>query len=263
MGACTKEKPGITWEQEKESVISSVEANRTAQQRADVAIEANSARLDELDAIKVSKRLKDLEKVNRAQQAQIDALTARIAKIGRVRGVAVTSAADNNIAPTHRTTPVKAPVAPPAASATESVVDRGAQAEAEKNAYTAAYLALKSGRFEEASRGFNEQLDAFPDGEYADQAWYWLGEARLAQRADDNALHAFKYVVDHYQESVKHAAALLKLGQLAESAGQKITATGYYSRLLKEHPENALAEQAQAALNDLQRDQGDAVGKEQ
>lgn len=42
----------------------------------------------------------------------------------------------------------------------------------EKNAYTAAYLALKSGRYDEASKGFESVVKEFPAGEYTDQAYY-------------------------------------------------------------------------------------------
>ena len=259
LSSCAKEKPGITWEQEREATTASIEAIKVSQDRVDAEVQANTLKLDELDALKVSKRLKDLEKVNRTQQAQIDALTARIEKFHRKRRVIPKPVvkpvpeAEQGVPSMHRTTPVKAPETPPVTTKSEQFTDRGAQAEAEKNAYTAAYLALKSGRFDEASRGFNEQLDVFPDGEYADQAWFWLGETRISQQALENALHAFKYVADHYPDSVKHAAALLKLGQLSEMSNSKKAAAGYYSRLINEHPESTLAEQAQAALADIQK----------
>ena len=268
LSSCAKEKPVITWEQEREDTTASIEAIKVTQEEVDAAVQANAVKLTELDALKVSKRLKDLEKVNRTQQAQIDALTARIEKFHRKRRVTPrpvvksTPTAKQGEPSMHRTTPVKAPVAPPANSKSELYTDRGAQAEAEKNAYTAAYLALKSGRFDEASRAFNEQLDVFPDGEYADQAWFWLGETRISQQALENALHAFKYVADHYPDSVKHAAALLKLGQLSEMSNSKKAATGYYSRLIKEHPESALAEQAQAALVDIRKAESAAEKKQ-
>jgi len=189
-------------------------------------------------------------------------LTARIERLHRKKRVAAKPVTAKKPVVKHRTTSVKAPVAQSVKPAPVSVVDRAALAEAEKNAYTAAYLALKSGRFDEASKAFNKQLDSYPQGEYADQAWYWLGESHLAQQSQqENALHAFKYVADHYPESVKHASALLKLGQLSEMSGKKGAAVAYYSRLIKEHPESTLSEQARAALVDLQ--QGGAAERPQ
>lgn len=246
---CAKEVPGPLWADDKESVADAIRALSKAHEIAESAAQ--------IENIKLNKQLKDLETVNSTQQAQIDALTARIEKLHRKRKV-VSTPVKESIAVTaqHRTTPVKAPELPPVAVKRAAVVDRAAHAEAEKNAYTAAYLALKSGRFDEASKGFNEQLDAYPQGEYADQAWYWLGEARLAQQALENARNAFKYVADHYPESVKHASALLKLGQLSEMEEKNGAAVEYYSRLIKEHPESSLAEQAREALADMQKGSG-------
>lgn len=261
LGACAKEEPKVRWEQDKGEISGEIETIKAAGENRDEQIGKNSARLDGLDAVRISKRLKDLEKVNRAQQAQIDALTARISRLHRKRKSV--AAATGQQSASHTTTAVKPPVAPPVTTVADSAIDRTSQAEAEKNAYTSAYLALKSGRFEEASRGFNEQLDQFPDGEYADQAWYWLGEARLAQRAREHALHAFKYVVDHYPDSVKHAAALLKLGQLSEYSGAKKRAKGYYERLLREHPESTHAEQARTALAEMKAVEAATTEKQQ
>lgn len=252
---CAKESVGPSWAEDKDSVADSIKALSKSQEIAESTAQ--------IEHIKLNKQLKDLETVNRTQQAQIDALTARIEKLHRKRKVVAKpvakkkpeAAVETQVAQ-HRTTPVKAPELPPVAVKRAVVINRAAHAEEEKNAYTSAYLALKSGRFDEASKGFNEQLDAYPQGEYADQAWYWLGEARLAQQALDNAHNAFKYVADHYPESVKHASALLKLGQLSEMEEKNGAAIEYYSRLIKQHPESSLAEQAREALVDLQQSSG-------
>ncbi len=122
------------------------------------------------------------------------------------------------------------------------------RAEAEKNAYTSAYLALKSGRHEEASKAFKEQLKAFPEGEYTDQAWYWLGESQYAQQLQKPAIASFKQVIDKFPASVKHAAALLRLGQIYQSTQQPKLASRYFNRLIKEHADSTAAEQARSAL---------------
>jgi tol-pal system protein YbgF len=132
------------------------------------------------------------------------------------------------------------------------VVVPAALADTEKNAYTAAYLALKSGRFVEASKGFNEQLDLYPDGEYADQAWYWLGETRYAQHAYGMASNAFKYVINNYPGSVKEDAALLKLGQISQTLNRNNDAIKYYKRLINEHGDSNNADQARDALFSMQ-----------
>ena len=120
--------------------------------------------------------------------------------------------------------------------------------ENEKNTYTAAYLAYKSGRLDEAAKGFNKQLDLYPKGEYVDQAWYWLGETRYEQNGYTLAINAFKHIADHYPNSGKHAAALLKLGQILQALKRYRDAKKYYARLIKEHGDTEAAEKAKAAL---------------
>lgn len=216
--SCAKEQPEVTWSEERGTVISSIEAAKAAQEKS------------EAELSKLTQRLREAEKLSQAQQAEINALTTRMAQL----------------ATKHRTTAVKAPTAPPA-SATSSDTESS-----EKNLYTAAYLALKSERFEEAAKAFNDQLDLFPDGEYADQAWYWLGETRLAQNLHEGAQHAFKYVVNNHPKSAKRAMAMLRLGQISKGSGEKRAAISYYTRLIKEYPDHTAAEQARLAVVALQ-----------
>ncbi|MDX8406426.1 MAG: tetratricopeptide repeat protein, partial [Mariprofundus sp.] len=110
---------------------------------------------------------------------------------------------------------------------------------------------LKSGRYDEAAKGFKDQVKLYPKGEYSDQAWYWLGETDLAQADQKSALKAFRYVVDNYAESIKHAASLFKMAQIYTDAKQIEQAKAYYKRLIQEHADSPMAEQARVALKDL------------
>jgi tol-pal system protein YbgF len=276
LAACNANKK-ISWEQDKESVTKSIETLDEEQKK-----EAVSTR--ELLAA-VDSRLQRLEAVNLGQQAQIEILSAQLeeqkraeeqkrieaqkrmeeqkrilekkhaAELKRIevqkqkqlalqrakRIAAATAAAKKASEQEQIDVPAKQAVTLPAATV-----------ETEKNAYTAAYLALKSGRFVEASKGFNEQLDLYPDGEYADQAWYWLGETRYAQQAYGMASNAFKYVINNYPKSVKHGAALLKLGQISQILNRNNDAIKYYNRLINEHGDSNGAEQAREALFRMQ-----------
>ncbi len=131
--------------------------------------------------------------------------------------------------------------APRAATAIQPV-------EEEKNHYTAAYLALKSGRYDEAVKGFRKLLSAYPKGEYADQAWYWLGEGLYAEHQPKQALAAFRRVAIHYPKSAKHAAALHKLGLLYQQMSRSRDAKAVLQQLIREYPDSAEADQARAML---------------
>jgi len=263
LSACASDDKKISleqvWTQDKQQINASLGQLRDHQAESDLVLQQQDAASADLQT-----RIEELEKLNQAQQTQINAISSRIEILHRKKITKVTkpvAPAQKVISkpePKQRTTPVKAlppvlPVAVPKADAT-------AMLEAEKNAYTSAYLALKSGRYDEAANGFNKQLDLYPNGEYADQAWYWLGETRLAQNGNDRALNAFKYVADHYPNSVKHAVALLKLGQISEAQNKLKQSTVYYKRLLRDHADSSLAEQAREALGRMQAAPGSNTG---
>jgi len=256
LSACASDEKKVSmaevWAQDKQQISSSIEHLRDDQMRSDMTRQQQGALISDL-----LKRTGELEKLSQQQQARLIALARQIERLNQKKA---TKAAKpvvpvrKTIAkpePKQRTTPVKAlpPVAPVAVT---SKVDNAASAEAEKNTYTSAYLALKSGRYDEAANAFNKQLDLYPNGEYADQAWYWLGETRLAQHDSERALNAFKYVADHYPNSVKHAAALFKLGQISESKNHFKASALYYKRLIRDHADSSLAELARHALGKAQ-----------
>lgn len=250
--ACAADNKKVSWDQDKSAVTRSIQDIQSEQQRL-----SDFNRLQAAEVASLTTRMDALESLSQEyqlQQAQIQALSAQIEGLERkeTRKPRVPSVH------TRVTTVQKHPAAPvPAApldvaTPAQQAVDKAAQADAEKNAYTAAYLALKSGRYDEAANGFNKQLDLYPKGEYSDQAWYWLGETRLAQNDAAKALNAFKYVVDHYPNSVKHAAALFKMAQISVDSKQPARAIEYYKRLIQEHADSDMAEQARVSLNALE-----------
>jgi len=102
----------------------------------------------------------------------------------------------------------------PKASADEEVAKAAPTSEeiaTEKAAYSLAYDSLTSGKGDEAVAGFENFLEKFPDGVYADNAWYWQGEARYSQREFDEAIKLFETVVSLFPSSPKVPDARLKI----------------------------------------------------
>jgi len=253
LSACASdEKKTISWSQDRPQIQSDIEAVQHEQQ-----VAANSLRQQTITLDTLQQKIEALEQTNIQYMANIASLSSHVEELHRPKKVIAKKKLKKVKKPVKkvaikRPTPIaKLPVAAPTPAPVIPAVDRAALAEAEKNAYTAAYLALKSGRFDEASTAFNKQLDLYPNGEYADQTWYWLGETRFAQGDHAKAHNAFKYVADHYANSVKHAAALLKLGQIAQQQNKHLDARNYYQRLIQSHADSSLAEQARAALSNL------------
>ncbi len=129
--------------------------------------------------------------------------------------------------------------------------DQNIAAEKEKDHYTAAYLALKSGRYEEAITKFRTLLKAYPKGQYSDQAYYWLGESYLALNNVGRAIGNMEWLVSHYPESTKHAATMLKLGLAYKSQERFEDAKDVWRKLIRLHGDTPAAERAGALLASL------------
>jgi len=129
--------------------------------------------------------------------------------------------------------------------------DQNVAAEKEKDHYTAAYLALKSGRYEEAITKFRDLLKAYPKGQYSDQAYYWLGESYLALNNVSRAIGNMEWLVSHYPESTKHAATMLKLGLAYQSQERFDEAKNIWRKLIHLHGDTPAAERAGKLLASL------------
>jgi len=83
---------------------------------------------------------------------------------------------------------------------------------AEKNAYSQAFNVLKDRHYEQAINAFAQFLQVYPDGQYADNAIYWTGEAKYFLERYAEAIEDFKRVTTQFPNSPKQADALLKIG---------------------------------------------------
>ena len=92
--------------------------------------------------------------------------------------------------------------------------DRGtlAQGEGEREAYDAAFDALKSGQYAESARLFQSFLGRYPGGSYAPNALYWLGESYYVTQNYPLAQEQFQALLDRYPTHDKAPGALLKVG---------------------------------------------------
>jgi len=82
----------------------------------------------------------------------------------------------------------------------------------ERAHYETAFNALKSGRYSEAARLFQAFLQTFPEGAYAANARYWLGESYYVIEDYASAQAQFEAVIARWPEHDKTPGALLKVG---------------------------------------------------
>jgi len=82
----------------------------------------------------------------------------------------------------------------------------------EQRAYQDAFNFLKNSEYDKAVAAFQSFLKTFPQGAYADNAQYWLGEVFYVTKDYQKAADAFTDVVNKYPKSAKLADAHLKIG---------------------------------------------------
>ena len=133
----------------------------------------------------------------------------------------------------------RVPAAPPPVDRPPSVHgDRGALAQTggERSAYQAAFDTLKSGQYVESARQFQAFLAQYPDGTYAPNALYWLGESYYVTQNYDLAQQQFQALLQRYPTHDKASAALLKLGLSQYGAKQYDAAEATLTAVIQQYP---------------------------
>jgi len=121
--------------------------------------------------------------------------------------------------------------------------------ESELDAYNQSFEQLKAGQYEAAIKGFQAQLSTYPQGQYAGNAQYWLGETYYVTRDFDSAIQAFTQVVEQYPKSNKVAGATLKLGFIYHERGQAEQAIELLQKVIANFPNSNEAKFAQQRLD--------------
>ena len=151
-------------------------------------------------------KLDQLEQSGKAQYLDIDG------RLTRLEGGAPVASSTLPAPPS----PAPAAVAEPAVVEPEPAVygDPGtlAQGVDERGAYDAAFAVLRSGRYAESAQQFQAFLDAYPNGTYAPNALYWLGESYYVTQNYELALQQFQALLQRYPTHDKSPGALLKVG---------------------------------------------------
>ncbi|MFN2329006.1 MAG: tol-pal system protein YbgF [Chromatocurvus sp.] len=121
----------------------------------------------------------------------------------------------------------------------------------EGDAYRAAYALVRSQEFDAAVTSFKQFLDRYPDGRYAPNAHYWLGELYLVVKpaAPELARQSFTLLLDEYPQNAKVPDAMYKLGQVHYVKGNRDKAREYLDRVIREHGDSAAANLAREFID--------------
>ena len=127
-----------------------------------------------------------------------------------------------------------APVASTPISGSQSQV---AEQPGEGEAYRAAYALVRGQQFDQAIPAFQEFLRDYPDGKYAPNAHYWLGELYLVIQPPDleSARQSFALLLSQYPDNSKAPDALYKLGKVQFEKGNREKAREYLDRVIRQY----------------------------
>lgn len=244
VGCVTGKKDAPNWQQDKQTVTQSIEQLQDKQKEIEQTLTL------------IQKQLAEQSTDNKGKTAAYAALHEQVGKmnnqIRKLHNAAAQLNASRKITKMNMDKKIEkiAQAIKPA-----EVIEQTGSVEEVKDHYTAAYLALKSGRYEEAIGKFREFLKKHPANNYSDQAYYWLGESYLAQNNIPRAIGNFEWMVANYPESTKHAAAMFQLGVAYQTQGRVGEAREILTRLVDTYPESASAQEAQKLLQTINNSQ--------
>lgn len=91
----------------------------------------------------------------------------------------------------------------------------------ETQMYRDAYQLLRDREIEQAIEAFNAYLDAYPQGNFAGNSHYWLGEIYLLNEDLDAAQEWFEKLLREFPDDRKRADAQYKLGRVYHQQGDE------------------------------------------
>ena len=123
----------------------------------------------------------------------------------------------------------------------------------EQLSYVEAYEHVKHKRYQKAIPAMQAFIQHYPDGPYAANAHYWLGELYAFQGDNAKAIAQFKIVLDDFSDSMKVSSSHYKLGVLYEKLGKTELAQSEYLKVTEAFPGTAVAQLSQARLKEIER----------
>lgn len=124
----------------------------------------------------------------------------------------------------------------------------GPSSQDEEATYSAVFEQLKAGKFDDSIKGFRGLLKRWPQGRYADNAWYWLGESYYAKKSLDSAADSFRTLLTQFPDSAKAPDALFKVGVCQYDKKQRNEARATWLKVVAEYPNSTAAGLARQRL---------------
>lgn len=124
----------------------------------------------------------------------------------------------------------------------------------ERDLYRDAFELLKARDYPAARTAFSEMVERYPQGQFADNGRYWLGEIGYVTQDYASAQVEFGLLVREYPLSPKVPSAMLKLGYVAYEQDELSDARSVLEEVVRRFPETTEARLAQGRLDRMQRE---------
>lgn len=122
------------------------------------------------------------------------------------------------------------------------------QAKTVEAAYIRSLNLLQNGNLDKAINAFKAFLNQYPSGDYADNAWYWLGSAYYVKGNTSDALSSFHTLLAKFPNSPKVPDALVKIGIINQDAHKAGPARSAFQRVINNYPDSNAASIAKQRL---------------
>ena len=189
-----------------------------------------------------------LEQVKQGQRSQYLDLDGRLDRLEGGPSTSSTSSTSSTGAPAAGTASPAGYEVVTASTPSLPVTSAASAGTDERGAYANAFDALKSGDYAESARRFREFLGAYPTGQYAPNAMYWLGESYYVTQNYAMAGEQFQGLLDRYPNHDKAPGALLKLGLSDYGLKQYDAAETILREVLRRYPGTDVARTADDRL---------------
>lgn len=122
----------------------------------------------------------------------------------------------------------------------------------EKTLYETALELIRNRQYDLAITQLQAVIAQYPDGSYAPNAYYWLGEVYAAKPEPDydNARQALAQVITFFPEHRKVPDAAFKLGKVYHLIGDCDRATDILNQVIKQQKGRSVAKLAESYLRD-------------
>jgi tol-pal system protein YbgF len=124
----------------------------------------------------------------------------------------------------------------------------------ERDGYRDGFELLKQRKYPEAVDAFNALLRNYPQGQYADNARYWLAETYYVQRNYPAALAEFDRLVQLNPGSPRVPGALLKIGYIQYEQEAYDQARAALGQVIAQYPDSTEARLAKSRLERMGRE---------